>query len=52
MNRQIVRLGVGLLVCYVALFGMVNYVQVLRADELNDDYKHCYGYAYSVAPLP
>jgi hypothetical protein len=22
------------------------------ADELNDDYKHCYGYAYSVAPLP
>jgi peptidoglycan glycosyltransferase len=37
VNRQIVRLGVGLVVCYVALFGMVNYVQVLRADELNDD---------------
>jgi peptidoglycan glycosyltransferase len=37
VNRQILRLGVGLVVCYVALFGMVNYVQVLRADELNDD---------------
>ena len=33
MNRQIVRLGAGLVVCYVALFGMVNYVQVLRADD-------------------
>lgn len=37
MNRQIARLGVGLLACYLALFVMVNYVQVVRADDLNDD---------------
>lgn len=36
MNKQIVRLGTGLVVCYVALFVMVNYVQVVRADDLND----------------
>src|SRR5690606_34814483 len=28
---------VGLLVCYAALFAIVNYVQVVRADDLNDD---------------
>lgn len=37
MNRSIRRLGVGLLVCYAALFAIVNYVQVVRADDLNDD---------------
>lgn len=36
MNRQIARLGAGLLACYVALFAMVNWVQVVRADDLND----------------
>jgi penicillin-binding protein A len=37
MNKQIAKLGVGLLACYLALFVMVNYVQVVRAKELNDD---------------
>jgi len=37
VNRQIARLGVGLLACYLALFVMVNYVQVVRASSLNDD---------------
>ena len=37
MNRQIARLGVGLLACYLGLFVMVNYVQVVRAGTLNDD---------------
>ena len=37
VNRQIRRLGVGLLACYLALFAQLNYVQVVRADELNDD---------------
>jgi peptidoglycan glycosyltransferase len=37
VNKQIARLGVGLLACYVGLFVMVNYVQVVRADDLNDD---------------
>jgi peptidoglycan glycosyltransferase len=33
VNRQITRLGIGLLACYVALFAMLNWVQVLQADE-------------------
>lgn len=37
MNKQLRRLGAGLLACYVALFVMVNYVQVVRATSLNDD---------------
>ncbi len=37
MNRQIRRLGVALLVCFSALFAQLNYIQVLRADKLNDD---------------
>ena len=28
MNRQLRRLGVGLIVCYIALFVMLNYIQV------------------------
>ena len=36
MNRQIAKLGVGLLACYLALFAMVNYVQVAESDALND----------------
>ncbi|MGH9187060.1 MAG: peptidoglycan D,D-transpeptidase FtsI family protein [Acidimicrobiales bacterium] len=37
MNRQLRRLGVGLLACYLALFAMINYVQVVRARALNND---------------
>ncbi len=36
MNRQIRRLGVGLIALYVALFAMLNYWQVLEADQLNE----------------
>jgi penicillin-binding protein A len=36
MNRQLRRLGAGLLVCYVGLFLMVSWIQVVRADELNE----------------
>ena len=35
MNKRIRRLGIFLLVCYVALFGMLNYIQVYEADSLN-----------------
>ena len=35
MNKQIRRLGAGLLACYLALLAMVNYVQVFHADALN-----------------
>lgn len=37
MNNQIFKLGAGLLACYLGLFVMVNYVQVVRAGTLNDD---------------
>jgi penicillin-binding protein A len=37
VNRQIRRLGVGLLACYVALFAMLNWVQVIQADTYNDN---------------
>jgi peptidoglycan glycosyltransferase len=36
MNKQLRRLGAGLLACYVALFAMVNWVQVFGAQALND----------------
>ncbi|MEL7210262.1 MAG: penicillin-binding transpeptidase domain-containing protein, partial [Actinomycetota bacterium] len=36
MNRQIRRLGVALLVAYVAVFAQLNYVQVFHAEELNE----------------
>jgi penicillin-binding protein A len=36
VNRQIRRLGVGLLACYLALFAMLNWVQVIQADEYGD----------------
>jgi peptidoglycan glycosyltransferase len=35
MNKQIRRLGIALVVCYGALFVMLNYWQVIGADELN-----------------
>ena len=37
MNKRIRRLGIFLLGCYVALFAMLNYIQVLEADDLNDN---------------
>jgi peptidoglycan glycosyltransferase len=37
VNRQIRRLGLGLVVCYLALFAMINWVQVLKADEYADN---------------
>lgn len=36
MNKQLRRLGAGLLACYLALFVMVNWVQVFHAPELNE----------------
>jgi penicillin-binding protein A len=36
MNRQIVRLGAGLLVLYVLLFAQLNRLQVFGAERLND----------------
>jgi peptidoglycan glycosyltransferase len=35
MNKQLRRLGAGLLACYLALFAMINYVQVFHAADLN-----------------
>jgi peptidoglycan glycosyltransferase len=35
VNRQIRRLGVFLMLCFLALFIQLNYVQVLKAKELN-----------------
>ena len=37
MNKQIQRLGLALMAMFVALFAQLNYVQVVRADKLNDD---------------
>lgn len=37
MNRQIRRLGIGLIACYLALFGMLNYWQVLQAESLQNN---------------
>lgn len=36
MNKQLRRLGAGILVCYLALFAMVNWVQVFHAGTLNE----------------
>src|SRR5688572_9898809 len=37
MNKRIVRLGIFLLVCYVALFVMLNWLQVFAADSLKNN---------------
>jgi penicillin-binding protein A len=37
MRKQVQRLGLALLGLFVALFAQLNYVQVVRADRLNDD---------------
>src|SRR5690606_39019852 len=36
MNRQIAKLGIGLLVCYTVLFVQLNRVTVFEAAELQD----------------
>jgi peptidoglycan glycosyltransferase len=35
VNRQLRRLGAGLLACYLALVAMVSYIQAFHADALN-----------------
>jgi penicillin-binding protein A len=42
VNRQITRLGIGLLACYLALFAMVNYVQVARSEDLQESVFGCF----------
>lgn len=37
MTKQIQRLGLALMALFVALFAQLNYVQVVRADKLNND---------------
>ena len=37
MNRQIRRLGIALIACFTILFVQLNYIQVVRQAELNDD---------------
>jgi peptidoglycan glycosyltransferase len=37
MNKQIRRLGIFLILCYVALFVKLNQIQVFGADALNND---------------
>jgi peptidoglycan glycosyltransferase len=37
VNKQIQRLGLALMALFVALFAQLNYVQVVRADKLNND---------------
>jgi peptidoglycan glycosyltransferase len=37
LNRQIRRLGLVLIVLFVALFAQLNYLQVVQADKLRDD---------------
>ena len=36
VNRQIRRLGLGLMVCYFVLFAQLNWLQIFHAEELND----------------
>jgi peptidoglycan glycosyltransferase len=37
VNTQIRRLGLALLVCFTALFAQLNYIQVFRAEPLNEN---------------
>jgi peptidoglycan glycosyltransferase len=37
VSKQIQRLGLAMMAMFVALFAQLNYVQVVRADKLNDD---------------
>lgn len=40
MNKQIRRLGLGIIVAYLALFGMLNWTQVFNAEALNDNQRN------------
>jgi peptidoglycan glycosyltransferase len=43
MNRRITRLGLGLIFCYLLLFGQLNRIQVFQASSLNhhpDNFRH------------
>ncbi|MFT3851804.1 MAG: penicillin-binding protein 2 [Ilumatobacteraceae bacterium] len=40
MNKQIRRLAVGLLLCYLVLFIQLNFIQVRRAESLNADVRN------------
>jgi peptidoglycan glycosyltransferase len=37
MNKQLRRLGLGLIACYVILFGQLNFLQVVKANDYNKD---------------
>ena len=37
MNKQLRRLGIGLIACYVILFAQLNWLQVVKADDYNKD---------------
>ncbi len=37
MNTQIRRLGIGLIVCFIALFVQLNVIQVVKADQYNSN---------------
>ncbi len=37
MNKQLRRLGIGLIACYVILFAQLNWLQVVKADDYNTD---------------
>ena len=37
MNKQLRRLGIGLIACYVILFAQLNWLQVVKADDYNSD---------------
>src|SRR5262245_13740285 len=37
MNKQLRRLGIGLIACYVILFAQLNWLQVVKADDYKKD---------------
>ena len=37
MNRQVRRVGLAVVACFVALFLQLNYLQVVKADSLAND---------------
>jgi peptidoglycan glycosyltransferase len=37
VNKQLRRLGLGLIVCYILLFAQLNWLQVVKASDYNND---------------
>ena len=37
MNRQVRRVGIAVVACFVALFLQLNYLQVVKAGDLAND---------------